>query len=136
MIGLVTYNVIGVYLGVGQGGIDVTNFNQMSILVMCGVNIGGYFLIILVHLCTHTKLVWKLFADVISYWFYQGAYMQTMVAHAFCNVDDVSWGTKGSTTAHGGKTFENDKVFFVSGWYYFPHLGSSGTPSWPISAST
>jgi cellulose synthase/poly-beta-1,6-N-acetylglucosamine synthase-like glycosyltransferase len=32
----------------------------------------------------------------MSYTAYTGAYAQTMVIHAFCNVDDVSWGTKGS----------------------------------------
>lgn len=129
MIGLVTYNIIGVYLGIGQGGIDTTSFNQMVVLIMCGVNIGGYLLIILLHLFTHPKLVWKLMVDTISYWSYQGAYSQTMVAHAFCNVDDVSWGTKGSTSQHGGKAYEQDKVFFVSAWYHSNNIGSSGTPS-------
>ena len=105
MIGLVTYNIIVVYLGFNDTGIDWTSFNQVSILVMCAVNIVGYLLIIFLHLFTHPKLVWRLFIDTISYWFYQGAYSQTMVAHAFCNVDDVSWGTKGSTAQHGGKAY-------------------------------
>lgn len=108
MLGLVTYNIVAVYLGLTAKearGIDFTNFNQMSILVMCGVNIGGYLLIILLHILTHPKLVWRLFIDTFSYWYYQGAYSQTMVAHAFCNVDDVSWGTKGSTSQHGGKHY-------------------------------
>jgi cellulose synthase/poly-beta-1,6-N-acetylglucosamine synthase-like glycosyltransferase len=105
MIGLVTYNIVEVYLGLNTTGIDTKNFNQMSILVMCGVNIGGYLMIILLHLITHPKLVWRLFSDTLSYWFYQGAYSLTMVAHAFSNVDDVSWGTKGSTSQHGGKHY-------------------------------
>ena len=66
MLGLVTYNIIAVYLGLTTTGIDFTNFNQMSILIMCGVNIGGYLLIILIHLFTHPKLVWRLLADTIS----------------------------------------------------------------------
>ena len=105
MLGLVTYNVVFVYLGIGETGVDTSNFNQMSVVVMLIINIGGYFLIILLHLPTHRNLVWRLFCDTFSYWYYQGAYSQTLVAHAFCNVDDVSWGTKGSTTKHGGKAF-------------------------------
>jgi cellulose synthase/poly-beta-1,6-N-acetylglucosamine synthase-like glycosyltransferase len=35
---------------------------------------------------------------------YMGAYSQTMVIHGFCNVDDVSWGTKGAS-AHGAKKY-------------------------------
>jgi cellulose synthase/poly-beta-1,6-N-acetylglucosamine synthase-like glycosyltransferase len=38
-----------------------------------------------------------------------------MVIHAFCNVDDVSWGTKGSGSS-GTKKYEIDKVFFVGTW--------------------
>jgi len=117
MIGLVLYNIIVIYLGIGQDGINTGSFNQMSILVMCGVNMGGYLFLILLHAFTHPKLVWRLFVDTFSYWFFQGAYSQTMVAHAFCNVDDVSWGTKGSIAQHGGKHYESDKVFFVSAWY-------------------
>lgn len=108
MIGLVAYNVIAIYLnivGPNSTGINTSSFTQMSILVMLAVNIGGYFLLLIIHIPTHCHLVYRLFADVISYWYYQGAYAQTMVIHSFCNVDDVSWGTKGSTGAHGGKGY-------------------------------
>lgn len=55
--------------------------------------------------------------------------MQTLVAHAFCNVDDVSWGMKGATSKHG-EGYEIDKVFFVSAWYYFVYVGYFGTVFW------
>jgi len=105
LLGLVTYNLFVVYLNLSGSGIDFTSFTQMSILAMIAVNLVGFFALIFLHFCTHPDLVCKLFADTISYWYYQGAYAQTMVAHAFCNVDDVSWGTKGSTGAHGGKDY-------------------------------
>jgi len=105
MLGLVVYNILVVYLDFTGNGIDFTNFNQVSILIMIIVNLGLYYFIIFMHLPTHYKYVGKLFLDQISYLTYQGAYAQTMVAHAFCNVDDVSWGTKGST-GHGGKKYE------------------------------
>jgi chitin synthase len=56
------------------------------------------------HLCTHPGFVFKLLADQISYIMFTGAYAQTMVIHGFCNIDDVSWGTKGATDSHGGKS--------------------------------
>jgi cellulose synthase/poly-beta-1,6-N-acetylglucosamine synthase-like glycosyltransferase len=116
MCGLVCYNIIVIYLGFGNTGISWSEFNQVSILVLTAINLGVYYFVIFMHLPTHCKFVGKLFLDLISYLMYQGAYAQTMVAHAFCNVDDVSWGTKGSTSAHGGKKYETEKVFFVSSW--------------------
>lgn len=102
---LVTYNIIFVYIKVNnKSGINYT-FSVISILIMIAVNLGGFILLIVLHLFTHPDKVGRLMLDTFSYWFYQGAYAQTMVAHAFCNVDDVSWGTKGSTNAHGGKTY-------------------------------
>jgi len=106
MWGLVTYNIVFVYLGFGTTGIDFSNFNQVSILVMTAVNLVMYYFIVFMHMPTHCGFVWRLIKDQISYLSYQGAYAQTMVSHAFCNVDDVSWGTKGSTAQHGGKKYE------------------------------
>jgi chitin synthase len=116
MFGLVTYNIVFVYLGFGSTGIDFSSFSQVSILVLTIINLGVYYFVIFMHLPTHPGYVWRLVKDQISYMAYQGAYAQTMVAHAFCNVDDVSWGTKGSTAQHGGKKYETQKVFFVSTW--------------------
>jgi len=51
---------------------------------------------------------------------FTGAYAQTMVIHGFCNIDDVSWGTKGATDSHSGKSrFFEDKVKFIASWYIF-----------------
>jgi chitin synthase len=133
MWGLVTYNIVFIYLGFGTTGIDWGNFNQVSILVMTGINLGVYYFVVFMHLPTHCGFVWKLFKDQFSYLAYQGAYAQTMVAHAFCNVDDVSWGTKGSTASHGGKKYETEKVFFVSSWYFCCNLGYSTTACSPTS---
>ncbi len=116
MFGVVIYNVFVIYLGLTSTGIDFQNFNQMSVLVIAGINVGGLFLLIFMHFFTHPRLVFRLLCDTFSYWYYQGAYMQTLVAHAFCNVDDVSWGTKGSTGKHGDQGYYTEKVFFVSSW--------------------
>jgi len=102
MWALVTYNIVVVYLGFTTTGIDFGNFNQVSVLVMTIINLLVYYIIIFMHVFTHPRFVFRIFKDQISYMTFQGAYAQTMVAHAFTNVDDVSWGTKGSTGGHGG----------------------------------
>jgi chitin synthase len=116
LLAMVCYNIIFVYLNLSGNGVDLNNFSQMSILVMILVNLGIFFLILIIHLVTHPQLVWRLMVDQFSYISYQGAYTQTMVIHAFCNVDDVSWGTKGTTTSHGAKKYETEKIRFVSSW--------------------
>lgn len=107
MWGLVVYNVIFIYLNVGSSGLSeiMSNFDQASVFILIVVNLGLFFIIIFMHIFTHPKFVWRLIVDQISYMTYQGAYSQTMVAHAFTNVDDVSWGTKGSTGQHGAKKY-------------------------------
>jgi len=79
------------------------------------INLACLVLVIGIHLPTHGAFVWKLFIDASSYTAYTGAYSHTMVIHAFCNVDDVSWGTKGSGGS-GVNKYELDKVFFVGSW--------------------
>lgn len=37
-----------------------------------------------------------------TFLYYTGAYTHTLLIYSFCNIDDVSWGTKGSTDNEGG----------------------------------
>ena len=62
---------------------------------MTCLNVGCYILIGLIHLPTHPKFVWRLVVDAFSYLAFQGAYSHILVIYSFCNIDDVSWGTKG-----------------------------------------
>ena len=52
------------------------------------------------HLVTHPKRVCEMIdpRTILSYLYYQAAYSHTMVIYAFCNVDDVTWGTKSSSS--------------------------------------
>lgn len=93
-----------------------SNFKIMAVLVTACVTIGSFVIILLVHLPSHGKFVCRLLLDTPSYFFYTGAYAQTMVIHGFCNVDDVTWGTKGVAGHGGGNKYEVSKVFFVSSW--------------------
>ena len=116
---LVIYNLVFVYLQIsqnpaadtlsksGEKPFDPNNISgkPLLILVMVVINIGLFILLMVAHLFTHPRFVLKLLLNTLSYMSYTGAYAQTMVIHGFCNVDDVSWGTKGSA-GQGGKKYE------------------------------
>jgi chitin synthase len=106
LLGLVTYNIVQVYLDLGGNGVDVNDFYQMSVVVMVFINLGLFFLIVLLNGFIHPKEAFKLLLNTPSYISYQAAYTITMIIHAFCNVDDVSWGTKGASGHGGTKKYE------------------------------
>ena len=43
-------------------------------------------------------------------------YTHTMPIFSICNVDDISWGTKGSVEKEGGKDFQKEKSYVVGSW--------------------
>lgn len=130
LLGLVTYNIVDVYLNLSTTGVDFTNFAQMSVLVMILVNLGVFAFILFLHLFTHPLYVLKVILGQISYISYQGAYTMTMVIHAFCNIDDVSWGTKGSSGHSGSKKYDAEKIKFVGSWYFSHYIGFFTTVCW------
>lgn len=103
MYGLVAYNLFFIYIDFQSGQLDLTKFKTMTIIVLTVLNIVLFVVVVAMHICTHPKFVFKLMIDQISYIMFTGAYSQTMVIHGFCNIDDVSWGTKGATDSHSGK---------------------------------
>ncbi len=104
MYGLVIYNLFFIYIDFRNGELDLLDFKTGTIIVLTILNILSFILIVGMHICTHPKFVCKLMLDQISYIMFTGAYAQTMVIHGFCNIDDVSWGTKGATDSHSGKS--------------------------------
>jgi chitin synthase len=121
LLGLVIYNVLGVYLeintitGIGQ---IFSNAESALVFVITCINVASYVVIALVNLPTHTKFVFKLLTDCISYLVYQGAYSHVMLIYAFCNVDNVSWGTKGNN----GRRIQGyliEKVSFIADWLLY-----------------
>jgi chitin synthase len=117
MYGLVIYNIFFIYIDLRNGQLDLHKFKTITIIVLSVINVVSFIIVVAMHICTHPKFVFKLLLDQISYIMYTGAYSQTMVIHGFCNIDDVSWGTKGATDTHGGKArFFESKVKFISSW--------------------
>ncbi len=64
---------------------------------------------------THFIFVFRLLIDVISYLAYQGGYSHVMLIYAFCNVDNVSWGTKGNK-GQRVQRYLIEKVSFIANW--------------------
>lgn len=61
---------------------------------MMGISFGAIFFIILFHL-VEPRRVWDIARGAASYIFFSGCYTHTLIVFAFCNIDDVGWGTKG-----------------------------------------
>lgn len=106
LVGLFLYNVIRVYLGIGTTGIDLNNYPQASMLAVMIINLGTFIFNLALHAITHPGFVWRLISNQMSYISYQGSYAVTMFIHSYCNIDDVSWGTKG-TLGGASKKYEN-----------------------------
>lgn len=114
-MGLVIFNILNIYLKIQNGRLDWSNSTIVIVFVITVINLGCQLVLLLAHLFTHPREVWSIIANTPSYLAFTGAYSQTMVIHAFCNVDDVSWGTKGSGGS-GVPKYQINKVYFVSTW--------------------
>ena len=68
----------------------------------------------------------KAFNDVLlplkDYLYYSPQYFHTLLIFAFCNINDLSWGTKGREKAEGGDSLEQSfleyKIKFVGKWLF------------------
>lgn len=89
--------------------------------MLLGLNVGCYIFLLLVHLLTHPKEILQIITGYPSYMTYQGAYTHTMVIYSFCNIHDVSWGTKGGSGTTE-KKYEKERLMFVSSWIYWNTL--------------
>ena len=95
MLALVIYNILAIYLTLSD--LKFETFREIVVIVMVIANLGSFVLILFIHLFTHFSFIVKLLWNTMSYLSFQGAYSQTMVIYGMCNVDDVSWGTKGAS---------------------------------------
>lgn len=76
---------------------------------MAGCNFGTIFIVILLH----PSYWWRILKSFSSYLYYSGSYTHTFIVYSFCNVDDISWGTKGLNGNGGVKKYLDDKLKFV-----------------------
>ena len=99
--GYFTYLLIAMVMGYGE------QENRAQIMTMAGVMIVLY---ILPSLFKMKDILTDIIFSVHHYVYYSPAYMHTLLIFAFCNVDDLSWGTKGS---------DSNTVFFYDFFLIF-----------------
>lgn len=112
------WNIVVIYMDINSisSFLEAINHPESALVfIITSINIFGYIIMALIHVPTHCNFVCKLGIDSMSYLAFQGAYSHIMVSYAFCNVDNVSWGTKGNKGTNV-KGYLSDKVTFVSKW--------------------
>lgn len=110
-------NVLNTDLGFVKGFVRLEGWLRTYIIVMVSINIGSFMLILLVHLLCQPKLVWSIISSYWSYIVYQPIYNFILIIFSFCNLDDVTWGTKGLSDSAGGNSYYLDKVKFLTRWF-------------------
>lgn len=68
--------------------------------------------------------VLKMALAVPSYVYYSAMYTHTLLLYAFCNIDDFSWGTKGSSDDGGSAntSYRDFKIYYMAKWLFWNSL--------------
>ena len=87
--------------------------DQMTYLLV--IDFGCYILLVLFN----PKSITKIIRSFLAYLYFLPCYMHTFLIYAFCRIDDLSCGKKGTHSTDENKKsleFKADKVKFVSTW--------------------
>lgn len=84
---------------------------------MACMNFGSFILLLFFHLLFQPKLVWYIIISYWSYTIYQPIYNFILIIFSFCNIDDVTWGTKGISSETTSQIFYKGKVKFLVRWF-------------------
>lgn len=87
---------------------------QILIYTMAGSNFGTMVLLVLIN----WRHIPSILSNLVHYIYFSGAYTHTFVIYSFCNVDDVSWGTKGLTKNDKQINYKTEKLLFVGKWMF------------------
>ncbi|KRX06345.1 hypothetical protein PPERSA_04958 [Pseudocohnilembus persalinus] len=96
-------------------------------LIMIGVSMGSIAIMIISQLIdsnSHSTVL-KMILSVPSYLYYSAMYTHTLLIYAFCNIDDFSWGTKGSSDASQDSAYQkyrDYKIFYIAKWMLWNSL--------------
>ncbi|KAL4468651.1 hypothetical protein ABPG74_005154 [Tetrahymena malaccensis] len=88
------------------------------IIIILIFNIGLIFLILLFHTIFQPKVLWLFIKSYFSYVLYSPVYQIYLTIFSFCNLDDVTWGTKGLQNSTQNQTFLTDKVRYMKYWVF------------------
>ncbi|KAL4500529.1 hypothetical protein ABPG72_002953 [Tetrahymena utriculariae] len=104
------YNDIGFY--------PLPQWMRQYIIIIILINTGFFFIIMAFHFIFQPKLVWLAFKSYLSFTFYAPVYQIFLSIYSFCNLDDVTWGTKGLQSSTQNQIFVSDKVRYVRYWVW------------------
>ncbi|KAL4466748.1 hypothetical protein ABPG74_010345 [Tetrahymena malaccensis] len=89
---------------------------KIYMLVMIGLNYGSFLVSLVIHFFFQPFIAWNILISFISYWIYSPIYNHILLIYAFCNIDDVTWGTKGLTDGKQNQKLKEEKIKFVGTW--------------------
>jgi len=93
----------------------------MTVLLLCA-NLGSMVLVIGMHLPNYPNRVWDIARSTGSYIYFTASYVHTLLAYAFANIDDFTWGTKGLSNDAEKNAFAEQnrraKLAFVGSWIF------------------
>ncbi|KAL4443113.1 hypothetical protein ABPG74_002180 [Tetrahymena malaccensis] len=110
-------NVFNTNFGLVQSFVKLDYWLRLYVIIMACLNTGSFFLLLLFHLLFQPKLVWYIIISYWSYTIYQPIYNFTLIIFSFCNIDDVTWGTKGISSEATSQLFYQSKVKFLLKWF-------------------
>ncbi|CAN3366124.1 chitin synthase 2 [Diutina catenulata] len=109
---MAVYTIKDIFSDPNQSAIDLMlNPNFRDLIVATGSTYCLYFVASFMYLEP-----WHMFTSFIQYILLSPSYVNVLNIYAFCNIDDVSWGTKGDTGAHdlGTAVVKEDGTFAVN----------------------
>ncbi|KAL4500526.1 hypothetical protein ABPG72_002950 [Tetrahymena utriculariae] len=113
----IAMNIFNSGFGIINGFVKLDGWLRLYIIIMVVINMGSFFGILFVHLFIQPKLVWYIFISYWSYIVYQPIYNFILIIFSFCNIDDVTWGTKGLSDSKEANSYYQEKVKFLVRWF-------------------
>ncbi|EAR85461.1 chitin synthase (macronuclear) [Tetrahymena thermophila SB210] len=110
-------NIFNDNFGLVKSFVKLEYWLRLYVIIMACLNTGSFFILLFVHLLFQPKLVWYIIISYWSYTIYQPIYNFTLIIFSFCNIDDVTWGTKGISSEATSQLFYQSKVKFLLKWF-------------------
>ncbi|KAL4468654.1 hypothetical protein ABPG74_005157 [Tetrahymena malaccensis] len=88
------------------------------IIIILKLNTGLFTLILFFHGIFQPKVLWVFLKSYFPYVLYSPVYQIYLTIFSFCNLDDVTWGTKGLQNSTQNLTFLTDKVRYMKYWVF------------------
>ena len=92
----VLFNITNDSFGIVVGFQKLSLSFRIYLMVIIGLNYGLFYFCVFLHMM-QPRMVWDVLRSFTSYWFYSPIYNHILLIFSFCNIDDVTWGTKGLT---------------------------------------